>query len=100
MSITVKKMTLSEHNSQEDGSPINKNYLGLVDHIEVQCSVRIGTLKLTLGDLRQLKTQQILSLDQSTDAPVELLLNEQVIARGELMSHEDRFAIQITEVAS
>lgn len=98
MSISVKKIVLAEQQSQIDGQVINKNYLGLVGNIQVQCSIRIGTLNMTIAELRQLKTGQALNLDQKTSEPVELVLNEQVIAKGELMSYEDKFAIQITEV--
>ena len=100
MSITVKKVALAEQQSQIESSITNKNYLGLVNNIEVQCTVRIGTLKLTIAQLRELKLGQALSLEQHTDEPVEILLHEKVIARGELMSHEQHFAVQITEVYS
>jgi flagellar motor switch protein FliN len=101
MSITVKKINLSEHQAQPaEGQFINKNYLGLVGDIEVQCTVRIGTLNLTIGELKELKSGQELRLAQKTHEPVEIVLNDRVIARGELMSHEDHFAVQITEIAS
>ncbi len=100
MSTTVKKIALNEHQPQEEGAVINKNYMGLVGNIEVNCTVRVGTLKLTIGELRQLKTNQILNLEQTTNEPVEILLNDQIIAKGELMSYENHYAIHITEVAS
>jgi flagellar motor switch protein FliN/FliY len=99
MSITVKKIALTEQHSQTDGQILNDNYLGLVGNIEVQCSIRIGTLNLTIAKLRQLKLGQALNLDQKTNEPVELVLNDRVIAKGELMTYEDNFAIQITEVS-
>lgn len=101
MSITVKKVHLSEHQPQQaEGQLINKNYLGLVGDIEVQCTVRIGTLNLTIAELQKLKSGQELRLQQLTHEPVEIVLNDKVIARGELMSHEDHFAVQITEISS
>lgn len=98
MSITVKKVKLTEHTTQIDGQFINDNYLGVVGDIEVQCTVRIGTLNLTIAELKNLKSGQPLMLDQKTNEPVDILLNNRVIARGELMSHEDHFAVQITEI--
>ena len=98
MSISIKKVVLADQQTQTDGQMINKNYLGLVGNIEVQCSIRIGTLNMTIAELRQLKSGQTLHLDQKTNEPVELVLNDRVIAKGELMSYEDNFAIQITEV--
>ncbi len=100
MSITVKKIAICEqHPTADNGDFIAENNLGIVGDIEVSCLVRLGTLTMTIAELRQLRHGQILSLHQKTHEPVDILLNNQVIARGELMSSDERFAIQITEVA-
>jgi flagellar motor switch protein FliN/FliY len=101
MSITIKKIALSSPATKDIKSIdqiSNTHYLSLVETIEVQCSIRIGTVNLTIAELRQLKLGQVLQLQQKTNEPIEVILNDQVIARGELMSHEDNFALQITEV--
>lgn len=98
MTMTAKKIAFLEQQPAIDGNPISANYLGLVGDIEVECLVRLGTLTLTINELRQLKQGSQLALSQKTNEPVDILLNNQVIARGELMSCEDCFAIQITEV--
>ncbi|MFI4918191.1 MAG: FliM/FliN family flagellar motor switch protein [Legionellales bacterium] len=104
MSITVKKIALSAQPSpmKVETKPkeqiTNSHYLGLVEAIEVQCNIRIGTISLSIAELRQLKIGQALQLQQKTNEPIEIVLNDQVIAKGELMSYEDNFALQITEV--
>ncbi|MDR3443417.1 MAG: FliM/FliN family flagellar motor switch protein [Legionella sp.] len=100
MSIIVKKINLSEQQPQTEGQLLNKNYLGLVGDIEVQCTVRIGTLNISIAQLKDLKSGQTLRLDQKTNEPIEIILNERVIARGELMSQEDHFAVRITEITA
>lgn len=97
MSITVKKITLSEQPSLSDGKLITDNTLGLIGQVEVHCTVRLGTLNMTVAELSKLKQGQCLQLEQKTHEPVELLLNNHVIARGELMCCDEHFAIQITE---
>lgn len=100
MTITVKKISICEQQPTADnGDFIAANNLGIVGDIEVDCLVRLGTLTMTIAELRQLRQGQTLSLHQKTHEPVEILLNNQVIARGELMSSDDYFAIQVTEVA-
>ena len=98
MTITAKKISLLEQQPIAGGKPVSENHLGLVGNVEVECLVRLGTLTLTINELRQLKQGEQLSLTQKTHEPVDIVLNNQVIARGELMSCEDCFAIQITEV--
>lgn len=98
MSITIKKVALAEQESVNEGTPLNKNYLGLVNNLEVECTVRIGTLTLSIAQLRALHVGQALHLKQKTDEPIELMVHDKVIAKGELMTHEDYFAVQITQV--
>ena len=98
MSITIKKINLTEHLPHGEEQLITNNYLGLVGDIEVECTVRIGTLNLTIGQLKELKSGQELHLMQKTDEPVDIILNNRVIARGELMSHDEHFAVRITEI--
>lgn len=98
MTITAKKIALLDQQPTLNGNPVSENHLSLVGEIEVECLVRLGTLTLTINELRQLKQGEQLALNQKTHEPVDILLNNQVIARGELMSCEDCFAIQITDV--
>lgn len=99
MSITVKKIAMCEQHSTTDiGDFIADPHLGIVGNIEVDCLVRLGTLTLSIAELQKLRQGQTLSLQQKTYEPVDVLLNNQVIARGELMSSDNCFAIQITEI--
>ncbi|WP_028388028.1 FliM/FliN family flagellar motor switch protein [Legionella fairfieldensis] len=104
MSITVKKIALPEQIKQEtpieENRPLVDNYLNLVGAVEVECQIRVGTLTLTIAELSQLKQGQILPLHQKTHEPIDIVLNNQIIAHGELMAAEDHFAIRITEIAS
>ncbi len=101
MTLSIKKIALPTQLLHEgDGNRITENTLGLVGGVEINCTARIGTLNLTIAELRQLKQGQMLALEQKTNEPVEIIVNQKVIARGELMSCDDYFAIQITEVAS
>lgn len=100
MSIHIKKVALAEQQSLPEGPNMAQNYLGIVNRLEVPCTVRIGTLTLTIGQLRELQLGQALTLKQKTNEPLDILVQDKVIARGELMCHEEHFAVQITEVCS
>lgn len=100
MTISVKKIAFSEQSPVSQGKLVTENHLGLIGAVEVACLVRLGTLTFTIAELRQLKEGQTLSLKQKTHEPVDILLNNQVIARGDLMSCDENFAIQITEICS
>jgi len=100
MTVTVKKIAFPEHAASSHGQLISESHLDLIGGVEVACSVRVGTLSMTIAELGQLKEGQTLSLEEKTQEPVDILLNNHVVARGELMSCGENFAIQITELCS
>ena len=100
MTITAKKISFIEQQPTSEGYPIADNALGLVGEMTVECLVRLGTVTMTINELRQLKQGSQLTLNQKTHEPIDIVLNNQVIARGELMCCEDCFAIQITTIST
>jgi flagellar motor switch protein FliN len=100
MTVIAKKIVFSEPKTSTEDKLLNDNYSSIIGNLEVECQVRLGTITMTVAELHQLKQNQILTLNQKTYEPVDVLLNNQLIARGQLMSVEDCFAIQITEIIS
>jgi flagellar motor switch protein FliN len=66
--------------------------------VKATVSVCVGSAEVTVGSLLAARENQVLTLDRSFDAPVDLMLNGQVIARGELVAVEGVFGIKITEL--
>lgn len=94
----MKTIELSE--LKEEPSTINvvNNYQEVIDKLDVSLSVVLGKHQLTLAQLQRLKVNQVLVLDTLTTDPVDIVLNNNVIARGELVVVEDKFAVEITEI--
>jgi flagellar motor switch protein FliN/FliY len=66
--------------------------------LRARLEVRVGEVALTVGELMQAREHQVLVLDRTLDDAVDLLLQGQVVARGELVAMEGRFALRITEL--
>ena len=78
-------------NSPADG-------VGVLMHVPLTLTIRIGTCRLSVAEVLQLATGSVVELDRSIDHPVELLANERAIARGEIVAVDNRFALRITEL--
>lgn len=99
MSTMVKRVVLPEINQPSEGqSLLDSNYLNLISTVDIRCQVRLGSVTMTIAELRQLKEGQLLALEQKTNEPIDVLYDNQVIARGELISVEEYFGLHITEV--
>ncbi len=77
----------------------NMGNIDLILDIEVEVMVRLGESVVPLKEIQRLRPGSIINLDKDTDAPVELVVNDRVIAKGELVVvGSDHFALRITEI--
>jgi flagellar motor switch protein FliN/FliY len=72
--------------------------LGAFGGISVRLSVEVGAVKMALRDVLALQVGAVHALDRKVDAPVDVLINERLIARGEIVSVGDRFGVRLTEI--
>ncbi len=68
--------------------------------IEIPVSVRMGSARLFLKDILGLGPGNIVELDQDADAPIDLSVNDKVIARGEVVIVDGYFGFRIKEIIS
>ncbi len=72
--------------------------LDVVKDVQLRLTAVLGQVSLTVAELFALTENSILSLDTLADEPVDLVLDNRVVARGALVIVDDNFGIQITEV--
>ncbi|MBI4772620.1 MAG: flagellar motor switch protein FliN [Deltaproteobacteria bacterium] len=74
--------------------------LELLLSIPVEVSVRLGETKLVVNDLMQLGQGSIVELDKLAGADLDLMINDVVMGRGEVVVVNDRFGLRVTEIVS
>ncbi|WP_164119020.1 FliM/FliN family flagellar motor switch protein [Sphingorhabdus sp. Alg239-R122] len=72
----------------------------VVDKVPVMLEAFIGSARLSVAELLALKTGSVVTLNASLGQPVELKLNGQVVALGEVVAVDDNFGICIKEIKS
>lgn len=72
--------------------------LDLVAEVKVKLTVGLGAAEITIGRLFSLGPNDVIALDREVDAPVDIRLNDKVIARGSLVAVGDNFGVRITEI--
>jgi flagellar motor switch protein FliN/FliY len=63
-------------------------------------SVSFGRAQLPLKDVLKLTTGSIVELNRTVEDPVELIINNCVIARGEVVMVEGNYGVRIQEILS
>ncbi|HEY7335627.1 MAG TPA: flagellar motor switch protein FliN [Bryobacteraceae bacterium] len=79
--------------------PQSKTFDLLLD-VEMPLSVSFGRAQMPLKDVLKLTTGSILELDRTISEPVEVIVNNCAIARGEVVVVEGNFGVRIQQVIS
>ena len=74
--------------------------LDLLLSIPVEVSVRLGETKLVINDLMQLGQGSIIELEKLAGTELDLMINDVVMGRGEVVVVNDRFGLRVTEIVS
>jgi flagellar motor switch protein FliN len=80
---------------------IGEDRVASVMDIPVTLTVVLGEKLLPLGKLYALGRGSIIELDRKVGEPIEIFVNDRLVARGEVqITDEGRLAISMTEIAS
>jgi len=66
--------------------------------VNVVATAELGRATLSIADLLKLGVGSVLELDRPVSEPVDLMVQDVQLARGEVVVVEDRFAIRIKEI--
>ena len=76
-----------------------KNFSLIMD-VELPVRVRIGTKTVLLKDVLNMDIGSVVELDQLANEPLDVLIGEKIIAKGEVVIVDGNFGIQITEIGT
>lgn len=97
--MAVERIELPDLENSKNGAVESLlNNLDVIKNIKVKLSVCLGEGELTVEELFELKQDSIIKLDRPTNAPVDLILDGRLVARGELVAVDDNFGIRIIEI--
>ena len=82
---------------EDDDSPSSID-LNLVMDVELTVTVEIGRKKRPLKEILELRQGSIIELDKQAGEPVDVVVNGQLVARGDVVVIDDNFGVRITEV--
>ena len=72
--------------------------LDLLHGVEMTVTVELGRTKMLLRDLLALQTGSVIELDRAAGSPVDVLINDNLLARGEVVVLDDEFGVRILDI--
>jgi len=108
------KINESTYMSKSDTSPImddaslpqrkldesEMKNIGLILDVKLPVRVRIGKKKMLLKDVLSMDIGSVIELNQLANDPLDILVDDNVIAQGEVVIVDGNFGVQITSIGS
>lgn len=85
---------------ESDKPQILDERLQLLFDIPLNVTVELGRTKLSLKEVMELGVGSLIELDKLTGEPVDIYVNNKLIARGEVVVIDENFGVRITEIIS
>jgi len=74
--------------------------LKMILDVPLKVSVELGRTKMAINDLLQLGQGSVIELDKIAGEPMEILVNDKLVAMGEVVVVNEKFGVRLTDVAS
>jgi len=68
--------------------------------VELEASLRFGSREMPLGEILDLGPGDVVQLDRHVADPVDLIVGDKIVARGEVVLVNGNFGLRVTEVAA
>jgi len=68
--------------------------------VQLTIAVEVGRSQMRIEDLLQLDQGSVLELESMVGQPLDIRVNNQLVARGEVVVINDKFAVRITDIVS
>lgn len=97
---TVRPVQFSPLSGIAGGKTTGPESLDILMDVPLHVSVELGRTRMPVKEVLSLQHGSVVELDRMAGEPVDVLVNDRLIARGEVVVIEDRFGIRITETIS
>lgn len=85
---------------ESHGDDVPSGQLELLDDVELDVTVELGRAEMYIEDVLRLGVGSVVELDKLAGDPVEIYVNAQLVARGEVLVLNDNFCVRINDIVS
>lgn len=83
-----------------DADPNRPRNLDLILDIPLKVTVELGRTKMIVNDLLALGQGSVIELNKLAGEPMEVLVNDKLVARGEAVVVNEKFGVRLTDIIS
>jgi flagellar motor switch protein FliN/FliY len=95
----IQSAVFSDFEDTDDIRTETQN-LNMLFDIPLQVTVELGRAKRTVKDILRLSPGSVVELDKLAGEPVDIYVNDKLLAKGEVVVIDENFGVRVTEIAS
>jgi len=84
--------------TSQDQAAEGQIQVDVLQNIPVTLSIEVGRASIKIRDLMRLSQGSVVELDRMAGEPLDLLVNNTVVAQGEVVLINERYGIRLTRV--
>jgi flagellar motor switch protein FliN/FliY len=93
-------MPIDDNDSQNPLNTAQNRRIDLLLDVPLELSVELGRTRMSIQELLALGPGSVIELDKVAGEPLDILVNDRLVARGEAVVVNDKFGIRITDIVS
>lgn len=97
--VNVQPVQFANLNGNTFGN-IDENNLNLLMDIPLKVTVELGRTQKQIKDILEMSQGSIIELDKLAGEPVDILVNNKLIAKGEVVVIDENFGVRVTDIVS
>lgn len=97
---TLPNTKVSSPNTTDLSSTVSTNNIDLLMDVSLRVTVELGRTRMQLSQILELQHGSVVELDRLAGDPVDIFVNDCMVARGEVVIVDDKFGVRITEMVS
>jgi flagellar motor switch protein FliN len=94
---TIQPVSFGQLSSNAAGDSGN---LGMLMDVNLKVTVELGRTRLSIKDILELSQGSVVELEKLAGEPVDLLINNKLFAKGEVIVIDENFGVRVTEIIS
>ena len=99
----IAVMNQTENSGEELSGKARSSHptnIDLLMDVSLRVSVELGRTRMQLAQILELQHGSVIELDRLAGDPVDVFVNDCMVARGEVVIVDDKFGVRITEMVS
>lgn len=95
---SVRPVMLKSFDDPEPPMPMVNSNFGLIQDVPLELAVEVGRARKLVKEVLEMTVGAIIELDKQAGDPVDVIVNGQLIAKGEVVVIDENFGVRITDI--